>query len=631
MKLEFNRKQPSRAAREIPEIIKVEMIGGENTNCFKHAAPKTKRLKNRKLGVNGDLKSLPSSPLPLPLPLPLTSFKSPESANDDKRILRSARSSSVEIIGEREISSLSSVAVFESESKSIASDLKDKEQFKLNREPILVESRDTTPSTQPLPPTLKNNEKFKLPASKVIKKEHNNERQLNTKKLTLILSNRVKLPMTKINLQLSRSDSNLSESDIVNPETVQYIYLDNYNNEMDNNSLVNIVNPLNKEEILNNITKLISKSRKIMILTGAGISCNAGIPDFRSSDGLYNQNLNELANSDENQNLIGKTLKGKEMFDVSVYRSIETIKIFNIFIQNLYRQILKAKPTRTHHFISKLNSKNKLIKCYTQNIDGIERQCGLNTSFSDSKWQNIDVVQLHGDLHQLSCSNCKNKFEWGEIYEQDGSAKRKRNYQREVELIKRQSPERQKNLNALAEGKGENVKAKRIYSELADFLTPSTDLDSSILLSESEADSEVEIISDENVMTECPSCIANYEIKLSKGKRCCESSIGIIRPNIVLYGENHPFAEVFAQGISKDLSKNPNLLLIFGTSLKVSGVKGMVRKISKKIHDEGGKVVLVNKDPISNSSWKGYIDYQIMSDCDKFCEFVEGKMPKLFG
>lgn len=383
-------------------------------------------------------------------------------------------------------------------------------------------------------------------------------------KVTLVVKRmgRVPLPST-LKLSLNRTDSTLVESDIANPSGVEYISLA----DMDKK-----------------IPQMIGKSRKIVVLTGAGISCNAGIPDFRSSEGLYNKQLNAK-------------VKGKDMFDVSVYRSLETIEMFNKFIRDMYEKVLLCEPTVTHDFIKRLKGKKKLVKCYTQNIDGLERKTGLRCDFDDSKWDNTDVIQLHGDLHVLSCSSCRGKFEWGEIYNEQGQARRKRDIQKEMELIQKRE-------------------------QMLGIETPPVS---------DESENEIEIVGDQtNALVECPQCIADYEQRLEQGKRSCQSNIGIIRPNIVLYGENHPYSESFAMGIQRDMGKRPNLMLIFGTSLKVAGVKGLVRQMAKKIHAEGGKVVLVNRDLVSNSSWKGYIDYQVVSDCDDFCRRVETLHPRLF-
>ncbi|KAG0689467.1 hypothetical protein C6P40_004965 [Pichia californica] len=378
------------------------------------------------------------------------------------------------------------------------------------------------------------------------------------------------------------------------------------------------------EEINNLITNSINKSKKMIILTGAGISCNAGIPDFRSNDGLYNKKLKK-----ENENN-KKIIKGKEMFDISVYRSIETINIFNNFIYDLYKQVSYSKPTLTHEFIKKLQDKNKLIKCYTQNIDGLERDCGLSTEFNCNEWNNTNVIQLHGDLHQLCCNSCKKNYRWDQIYDKEGNIIIN---QREINDVFYNCNE----LNEMNEtdienddlmilSQNTNVSVDSINSTFS----TTGDLDNKSISSICDTRTNESYDNDYNLI-ECPNCIENYESRIKLGKRSLESSIGIIRPNIVLYGEEHPYSETFAKNLNKDLNKKPNLLLIFGTSLKVNGVKNLVRKMSNKIHEnEKGLVILINKDPVSLSGWKNYIDYQIVSDCDAFCGFVESRLPNVF-
>lgn len=363
------------------------------------------------------------------------------------------------------------------------------------------------------------------------------------------------------------------------------------------------------ETINNEITSLINKSKKMIILTGAGISCNAGIPDFRSDNGLYNKKLNE------------NTIKGKDMFDISVYRSIETIQIFNGFIYELYQQALNSTPTMTHRFIKKLQDLKKLIKCYTQNIDGLERECGLKTEFHCNDWNDTDVVQLHGDLHQLCCNKCQNNYKWNDIYDDEGNVKLVRTFEEQQEQESDDGNESD-DLMILSQNsiKSSSNSINSIFSNK---------LNDSNSISSIDEEEEFSMYGTKSLI-ECPKCIDAYENKMKLGKRCLESSIGIIRPNIVLYGEEHPYSEAFAKNLNKDLNKKPNVLLIFGTSLKVTGVKNLVKKLSKKIHEnEKGLVVLINKEPVSYSSWKDYIDYQIVSDCDAFCEAVEAKLPNL--
>lgn len=307
--------------------------------------------------------------------------------------------------------------------------------------------------------------------------------------------------------------------------------------------------------LLDSINKQINRSRKVLVLTGAGISCNAGIPDFRSSDGLYNL---------VKQQYPDVTIRsGQEMFDISLFREEEKISAFATFMERLYSSARLAQPTKTHRFIAHLKNRNKLLRCYTQNIDGLEEHLGLEMSSSKSdltasftsKWRNYDVVQLHGDLNTLSCTLCFNVYSWSRPFTRD-----------------------------LRRGN----------------------------------------------LPSCPRCMELNLQRSMKGKRS-SGSIGILRPNIVLYGENHPSCEFIAQGLNMDIARGkPDLLLIMGTSLKVDGVKRLVKTISKQVHERGGLVVLVNKTNIGDANWHGVIDYQIMSDCDDWVDYLRTEIPGFF-
>jgi NAD-dependent SIR2 family protein deacetylase len=90
---------------------------------------------------------------------------------------------------------------------------------------------------------------------------------------------------------------------------------------------------------------------------GAGVSVNAGIPDFRSKDGLFN-NLRE--------------------FNVPSPEYIFDIQYFRYNPDPFYKVSKKIyptnfKPTKSHAFIKKLEDLGVLLRCYTQNIDGLER------------------------------------------------------------------------------------------------------------------------------------------------------------------------------------------------------------------------------------------------------------------
>lgn len=103
-----------------------------------------------------------------------------------------------------------------------------------------------------------------------------------------------------------------------------------------------------------------------------------------------------------------------------------------------------------------------------------------------------------------------------------------------------------------------------------------------------------------------------------------------MQPNIVLYGEEHPDGENIGRCIDADMKSRPDLLIIAGTSLKVIGIKRLVRNAAKVVHERGGIVVYINRTLPAASSWKGLIDYHIDSDCDEWVEDLRRRQPGLF-
>lgn len=310
--------------------------------------------------------------------------------------------------------------------------------------------------------------------------------------------------------------------------------------------------------LLNEAIKHIYKSKKTSVLTGAGISCNAGIPDFRSASGLYNLVKQKYPN-------MKTVVKGQDLFDISLFREAESLSLFCTFMESLYDSTKSAKPTETHKFIKILKDRNKLIRCYTQNIDSLESILNLNvginlSSFDENSkssfnqtWKNLDVIQLHGNLHKLSCTQCFTNYNWTKDYQ---------------------------------------------------------------------------ILLNNGTTPNCNSCYEKYQSRLFSGKRIT-SNLGFLRPDIVLYGENHPQSEILSKGLNSDLKLKSDLLIIMGTSLRVDGVKKLVKSLANSIHSRNGKVVFINKTPLSKQ-WSNFVDYEILCDCDQFIKILKIEIPDLF-
>lgn len=127
----------------------------------------------------------------------------------------------------------------------------------------------------------------------------------------------------------------------------------------------------------------------------------------------------------------------------------------------------------------------------------------------------------------------------------------------------------------------------------------------------------------------CPGCTEISNDRKAKGKRA--TAIGRLRPDIVLYDEQDPRAELISAIVRHDKSLRPDVLLIMGTSLATHGVQLLIRDFAKVIHGRrAGKVVFVNlTEPAKN--WDGVIDYWVEWDCDAWVEDLAERRPTLCG
>jgi len=112
----------------------------------------------------------------------------------------------------------------------------------------------------------------------------------------------------------------------------------------------------------------------------------------------------------------------------------------------------------------------------------------------------------------------------------------------------------------------------------------------------------------------CPACETASAIRQASGKR--GTKIGTLRPNVVLYGEEHPEADMVGKLNESDIRAAPDMMIILGTSLKVHGLKRIVKEFAKAVHAKGGKVVFVNNTAPTESVWNDTIDYHVEVDCD---------------
>jgi NAD+-dependent protein deacetylase SIR2 len=122
------------------------------------------------------------------------------------------------------------------------------------------------------------------------------------------------------------------------------------------------------------------------------------VPDFRSSTGLF-------------KSLRGQhklKASGKHLFDASVYKSDSSTSSFHDMIRELSQLTRNAHPTKFHHMLATLAEEGRLLRLYTQNVDGIDTSLEplatdvpLNTK---GPWPK--TIQLHGGLEKMVCTKC---------------------------------------------------------------------------------------------------------------------------------------------------------------------------------------------------------------------------------
>ena len=130
---------------------------------------------------------------------------------------------------------------------------------------------------------------------------------------------------------------------------------------------------------INELKHIIDESEDIVFFTGAGISVPSGIPDFRSADGLYTNDL-----------------RAESIISHSYF--ISHPKEFYKFYKDkmVYED---ARPNIAHKWIAKLEESGKSKGVITQNIDGLHLMAGSK-----------NVVEIHGSIYRNHCMKCHKSY-----------------------------------------------------------------------------------------------------------------------------------------------------------------------------------------------------------------------------
>lgn len=147
--------------------------------------------------------------------------------------------------------------------------------------------------------------------------------------------------------------------------------------------------------------------QSIALLTGAGVSVASGIPDFRSPGGMYDTLKPELITcSPYERTLMEQDPTYVVSWEIFAKNAFPYLEVRRPFILGTREHQWKA--TIAHRFAELLHTKTKkLTRVYTQNIDGLDRQCD---GIPDEK-----IVNVHGSISEANCEGCGATMEFGDF------------------------------------------------------------------------------------------------------------------------------------------------------------------------------------------------------------------------
>jgi NAD-dependent deacetylase sirtuin 4 len=148
-----------------------------------------------------------------------------------------------------------------------------------------------------------------------------------------------------------------------------------------NEELVPKPSKLDFTQEVEQLREFVMSKKNLVALTGAGLSTESGLPDYRSPNGSYSKGHKPVTIQE-----FGASESARKRFWA---RSFEGWMMFS-----------NASPNRGHHALSSLQRQGSLHYIITQNVDGLHQKAG-----------SVGVVELHGSLHKVKCMDCRTEHD----------------------------------------------------------------------------------------------------------------------------------------------------------------------------------------------------------------------------
>ncbi|ERL24608.1 SIR2 family NAD-dependent protein deacylase [Jonquetella sp. BV3C21] len=142
------------------------------------------------------------------------------------------------------------------------------------------------------------------------------------------------------------------------------------------------------QSVLQRCAELVAASRRAVAFTGAGVSTDAGLPDFRGPNGLYRRS----------------DVDASRLFDIDAF--YEDPSYYYRFHRQLRKILAGIRPTVTHRFLAQWEQSGRLVALVTQNFDGLHEAAGSKR-----------VFPVHGTVATNTCLRCGRGFSAAQLDE----------------------------------------------------------------------------------------------------------------------------------------------------------------------------------------------------------------------
>ncbi|GAA5821658.1 hypothetical protein JCM11251_000955 [Rhodosporidiobolus azoricus] len=331
------------------------------------------------------------------------------------------------------------------------------------------------------------------------------------------------------------------------------------------------------------VARAVLKAKRVAVVCGAGISTATGIPDFRSGAGLFKSLKEQYPDA--------KLSSGKDLFDVGLFSSESNAAIFYNMIAALKKQADDVEPTAFHSWLKELDDEGKLFRVYTQNIDALEEKAGLTYGLGDKSLplpprraaRSPTKPRASTSLSATPGANTPSSTPLMPSSSQISSDSSSSYPTPRPSLSPPPPPPTHSEIPRVIPLHGH---LSTLSCSACKFTTPTTECMASL---------------ENGSAPVCPSCLEIEEARTTAGGR--SRGVGMLRPDVVLYGEEHKDGERVGEITRRDLmGQRPDLLIVVGTTLKVKGTKRLVRELAKVIKPPVKETEVDQSEPSSSAS-----------------------------